>query len=53
MDELWTIKQVADYFKVSPKTIESWKAKGKIEFVKVNGCLRFRADYVMGMGMGK
>ena len=49
--ELWTIDEVAAYFKISTKTVESWQRSGKIEFVKVNGLLRFRAEHVLGMGV--
>ena len=48
--ELWTIDEVAAYLKISTKTVESWQRNKKIEFVKVNGLLRFRAEHVLGMG---
>ncbi len=36
-----TIKEVADFLKVSPMTVRRLQHGGQIAFMKVGGCLRF------------
>ena len=41
-DNLITIKELADYIGVSPKTVQNWVAYRTIPFVRVGGKTRFR-----------
>jgi len=38
---LLTIKELAQYLKVSPKTLYKWSKSGKIPSLKINGVVRF------------
>lgn len=42
---LFTVKQLADYFQVSEKTIRNWKLKG-MPYKQVNQILRFDIEEV-------
>lgn len=41
-DEIWTIKELADYLKLKEKTAYALVAKGEIPGFKVGGSWRFR-----------
>jgi excisionase family DNA binding protein len=41
-DELLTANDVAQLFKISADTVYSWRYRGKIPYVKINGAVRFR-----------
>ena len=42
-DEIWTIKELADYLKLKEKTAYALVAKGEIPGFKVGGSWRFSA----------
>ena len=48
-DELLTANDVAGLFKVSPDTVYSWRYRGKIPYVKINGAVRFRRSDMQRM----
>ena len=35
--EVWSKKEVCDYFSISPKTFERWGSSGEIRVVKIGG----------------
>lgn len=41
-NELMTTKEVAGWLKVAPKTVENWRYRGQIPYVKINGVVRYR-----------
>ncbi len=51
MEQLYTVKEVADLFRVKVKTIYQWKFYGLIEFTKINGKLLFKQSDIEKMYM--
>ena len=45
-DNLITIRELADYIGVSPKTVQNWVAYRTIPFVRVGGKTRFRRSRI-------
>lgn len=45
--ELYTLKETARFFKISPAELESLVKTQKIAFVEVGGELRFRCDHIV------
>ena len=43
---LWTVDDVADHLKISPKTVRNKACLGQIPFVKVGVALRFRPSEI-------
>jgi excisionase family DNA binding protein len=41
-----TKKQVADFFQVSERTIDRWRAEGRLPYFKYRGTVRFRSEWV-------
>ena len=39
--ELLSRKQLADKLKINPRTLDDWRASGKIPFIRIGGILRF------------
>lgn len=43
----WTTPQVAHFHQVSTRTVQEWRDKGRLEFVRVNArVIRYDADVV-------
>jgi len=42
MDKLWTVKEVAEYLKVTTTTVNNWIQDGKLKAYKVGGALRIK-----------
>jgi len=40
-EQLWTYKDVADYLRVSPKTVRRWATERRVPVVKVGNLNRF------------
>lgn len=40
MEKLYTVKEIAEYFAVSVKTVRRWIAEGRIKAFKVGGAWR-------------
>ncbi len=40
-DCLWTVRDVAEFLKIHPKTIYEWVARGEIPFLRIGNRLRF------------
>jgi excisionase family DNA binding protein len=51
--DLFTIKEVAEYLKLTEKTAYRLAAEGKIPGFKVGGSWRFRRDEIEKMTKGK
>lgn len=47
--QLLSVPEVAELFRVKPKTVYSWVAQRKIRYVKINGALRFRRQDLEAM----
>jgi excisionase family DNA binding protein len=45
-ENLWTVKDLAEYLRVEKKTIYDWVHKREIPFQKVNRLVRFRPKEV-------
>jgi excisionase family DNA binding protein len=45
-ERLWTVDEVADYLRASPRTVHRRIADGTIPVVRIGGLLRFRPDAV-------
>lgn len=45
-DEIWTIKELADYLKLKEKTAYALVAKGEIPGFKVGGSWRFKRSQI-------
>jgi len=46
-DKLLTVKQIADYLQIKPKTIYKWTSQGRIPCIKFSGrCVRFDLEKV-------
>lgn len=45
--QLYTLKEVARFFKISPADLETLVEAQKIAFVEVGGELRFRCDHIV------
>ena len=45
-NEIWTIKEVADYLRLKEKTAYALAAQGKLPGFKVGGSWRFRRDEI-------
>jgi len=45
--QLYTRKEVARFFKISPADLEAIVEAKKIGFVEINGELRFRCDHIV------
>jgi excisionase family DNA binding protein len=43
---LMTKREIADYFRVSTRTIDRWSNAGKIRKIKVGGDARFKSEEV-------
>ncbi len=41
-----TKKQVADFLQVSERTIDRWRAEGRLQCFKYRGTVRFRPEWV-------
>ena len=42
-----TLRQVADFLKVKPRTIYAWVSEKRIPFQRKGGLLRFRLDQII------
>lgn len=42
MEQLYTVKEVAEYLKVKPDTVSKWVQKGKLKSFKIQGALRIK-----------
>lgn len=42
-----TLKQVADFLKVKPRTVYAWVSDKRIPFQRKGGLLRFRLDQII------
>lgn len=42
-----TLKQVADFLKVKPRTVYAWVSEKRIPFQRKGGLLRFRLDHII------
>jgi excisionase family DNA binding protein len=40
-DCLWTVRDVAEFLKIHPKTIYEWAARGDLPCFRIGNCLRF------------
>ena len=40
MEKLYTVNEVAEYFRVSPRTVRDWIATRRISFMKIGGSIR-------------
>jgi excisionase family DNA binding protein len=45
MDQLLTIKDIADRAKVTTRTVQRWQQKGLIAFIKLPQGIRFREEH--------
>ena len=46
---LLTEREVADVFRVTPRTIRRWAAGGTLDAIRVHGTTRYRADDVAAL----
>lgn len=46
MSQLLTIKDVAEKLQVKEVTVRTWLVKRKITAIKINGCIRFRPEWL-------
>ena len=46
MKDYFTVTELADHFRVNPKTIKNWVKQGRIPFETMNGELRFLKDEI-------
>ena len=44
MNDLLTIKEVMDKFRVSRQTVHNWIMKGKVKIIKIDKAVRIPAD---------
>jgi len=42
-----TLRQVADFLKVKPRTVYAWVSEKRIPFQRKGGLLRFRLDQII------
>jgi len=42
-----TLKEVADFLKVKPRTVYAWVSEERIPFQRKGGLLRFRLDQII------
>ena len=43
-DQLLTFKEVKERLRISERTLRRLTAEGKIEFVRINGSIKFRSE---------
>jgi len=54
MEELKKIKEIANYFKVTPKTINIWKDEKGMPFLRLpSGAIRFKTTEVIKWSEGR
>ena len=54
MEELKKIKEIANYFKVTPKTINIWKDEKGMPFLRLpSGAIRFKTTEVIRWSEGR
>jgi len=41
-NDLFTVQEIADKYRVNPKTVYGWVRRGQVEALKVGGCVRVR-----------
>jgi len=46
-EELWTVVQMSEFFKVSTTTIHAWKNNGVIPYIRINSRIRFKKSEVL------
>lgn len=46
-DKLITVKEVAEYLSISPKTVYQWAEFRQLTAYKLKGCLRFKVQDVL------
>lgn len=46
MKRLLTAQEASDYIGIKIGTLYQWKSQGKIQVIKLNGCLRFDREYL-------
>ena len=44
MENLFTVKEAATALSIAPATLRSWVFHRKIDYLKINGCIRFRGS---------
>jgi len=44
---LWTKGQLADFFQVKERTIDNWMRRGRVPYIKIGRCVRFKPEDVM------
>lgn len=47
--QIFSKKQLADYFQVSERTIENWVTKGYLEHTHIAGTIRFQMGQVLAL----
>lgn len=45
-DKVYTVKEVAELFKVSESVVRGWVANNNINFIKVGGAVRFTKETI-------
>lgn len=48
-----TVKEVAEIFKVTTRTVQSWIANGKIKSIKIGGVVRISSDEIERIKKGE
>jgi predicted site-specific integrase-resolvase len=46
MSSLWTVKETAEFFKVTTKCIDNWCNEGKLEKKRLSGIVRITEDSI-------
>ncbi|RZV40261.1 MAG: DNA-binding protein [Candidatus Acidulodesulfobacterium acidiphilum] len=46
-EKLYTVKEVAEFFKVSPVTIYDWVYRKKLKSTKICGSIRFQENDIL------
>lgn len=45
-EELWTIREIADYFKINPKTVSRNIKKHNVPTIRIGRQIRVRASHI-------
>jgi excisionase family DNA binding protein len=45
-NDLYTVQEIADRYRVNEKTVYGWIRRGQVEALKIGGCVRVRLNSV-------
>ena len=51
--EFYTVRQVAEIFKVTPVTVRNWISEGKLDYIKINTRFRITRASVLKLAQFK